>query len=526
MNRLSSYTNRNTYRSFSLNDGGARKKVRAEWIPSARTYVHGNPTGAGVCPRWVILKNSGKLEDDDEDSNSCSAAAAEANTAATSLTSAGHPFRVSFRLEAPPAASRLRFRCFACTDRRPVPCMRVVAAHRDAVLVVLGYQERFSSRYVHDYFVYNAGAGAADPPRPPSLSLLPPYHRLTLHEANGETYQRRRRPWPMPHMLKEATTGLLRRGEDDLVVADLVVIKDDDLVDEDTPDEDEDEDDIVDECTSKEGELLVLRSGEWSITRTPIIHDDGKAGELSSWKTDMVVPVGDRQLCWVNLYRGVILCDLSDETPKLRYLSLPVKPPDGKFDDDRYGDNPRGCPTMDRTVCVTNGGAVLKFIDIFPRCCCGSPGATLCDHSIGAFVVNTWTLGMDDDMAWTMDAMVDATELLSLDAFPRVNLEHPVMSIDDPNLICFVVPEKHKQGKMKYCFSETIWKIMVDTTSKTLVSVSRYDNSSEQQPFPGYNYLPSKIPDYFIASYGNYSNGATKSPAIVDRPQVATKIVV
>uniref|UniRef100_A0A0D9XPK7 DUF1618 domain-containing protein n=1 Tax=Leersia perrieri TaxID=77586 RepID=A0A0D9XPK7_9ORYZ len=130
----------------------------------------------------------------------------------------------------------------------------------------------------------------------------------------------------------------------------------------------------------------------------PISHEDGKAEEVSTWKTDMVVPVGDRQLCSVDLYRGIILCDI---TCRFR-LRLPSVKFDERYDD--HGDNPRNCQMPSRTVCVTDGSVV--------RCCCGRRGATFCSHSSGAFVINAWTLQMDN-MTWVMDAMVNATELWS-----------------------------------------------------------------------------------------------------------------
>uniref|UniRef100_A0A0E0MCY2 DUF1618 domain-containing protein n=1 Tax=Oryza punctata TaxID=4537 RepID=A0A0E0MCY2_ORYPU len=275
----------------------------------------------GVYPRRVILNNSaGKLVDDDDEDYSCS-------TAATARTSAGHVVRVSFRLEAPPAASRLCFSCFGPVDPRR-PLTRVVAA-RDSVLVMLGYQQLYGGgRFVLDYFVYNAGAAAADdddPPRSPLLSLLPPCRHLTS----------RWRPWPMPHY---ATTGLLRRGkdEDGLVVVDLfVIIKDDDGGGG--------EDNLV------VAELLVLRSGEWSVTPMPIIHDGDNEGNAAE--------------------------EVFDESPKLRYVSLPINPPDHKFDEDN---NPRGCPTTNRSVCATDGDATLKFIDIGNTCDTGQPLRPFC----------------------------------------------------------------------------------------------------------------------------------------------------
>ncbi|XP_052135448.1 uncharacterized protein LOC127754036 [Oryza glaberrima] len=190
------------------------------------------------------------------------------------------------------------------------------------------YQKEGYQQYGIDYFFYNAGdgddagAGDEDPPRrPPSLSLLPTYQGTNTK----------------PPRLRGGSTGLLVRrcGDDDddeLVVAALLT------------------EEYRRRDTLEGAELVVLRSGEWSATPiAPIVHDDGKGEELSYWETDMAVPVGDRLLCYVDLYRGVILCgdDLFDEIPpRLQYVSLPVEAPAGAFDEehfDRQGDNYRRC---------------------------------------------------------------------------------------------------------------------------------------------------------------------------------------
>ncbi|KAF2909774.1 hypothetical protein DAI22_11g051600 [Oryza sativa Japonica Group] len=445
--------------------------------PGASSATGGG--GGGAYPRWVILEqravHDDKEDDDGEDDSRCSAADVKINTEAACRSSDGHLVRVYFRrLVAPPAASRReRARC----DK---PFLCVVAAAGDSLLLQMTYNGQL------DRFVYSAADS-------PTLTLLP-------------THARRQ------HWLDVKTTGLLRRRRRDgeLVVAELTVKKGDT---DDTP---------------EDAELVVLRSGEWTVTRAPIIHDDGKAEEVSRWRTDMVVPVGDTLLCWVDLCRGVILLsasDLFDESRprRLKYTSLPVEAPAKKFDDDdggEYAINPRGYPERNRSVCVTGGGAALKFIDVSPRCCCGSPGATtLCHNSSGAFVIKTWTLMMNDDddttsTTWAMDAMVNAAELWSLDAYagpPRLRPVYPIVSMDNPHIICFMVCKEHWES----CFhcERTIWKIIFDMKSKKLLSIRYYDESQCQTwgVHYGDDYLPSMISDYFNSNGKYTSHNATTS---------------
>lgn len=183
-----------------------------------------------------------------------------------------------------------------------------------------------------------------------------------------------------------------------------------------------------------EVELCLLRSGgwEWERKRLPVIHDESKREEVSCWKTHKVIHVGDSFLLWVDIYRGIIYSDLWQEAPKLRYVSLPVE-------HDPLRSRKRGGKPY-RNVCATDGGAV-RFVAVCPRCCCGCPGA--CTVSRNAFTITTWALRMDDMTKWDMVSVVDCDELWSLpgyhDVVQRIKPEYPTVSLEDPNVLCFMV---------------------------------------------------------------------------------------
>jgi hypothetical protein len=93
----------------------------------------------------------------------------------------------------------------------------VLAAHGDSVLIVVAVGEENHQYYYYDntdHFVYNAGDAAADPTQPPSLLLLPPLYQYPTEEGEEEGN-------PVPRDLSGFAIGLLRRGEDELVVAGL-----------------------------------------------------------------------------------------------------------------------------------------------------------------------------------------------------------------------------------------------------------------------------------------------------------------
>jgi hypothetical protein len=126
-------------------------------------------------PRWILLDEYFQIPDtktvappaayprDDPDTK----------TVAHARTSKGYPISVSFVLATPPAVSRLRLGSPGLplqygANARCHP----IAAHGDSVLLKI---ERRSSDYYDDngpdYFLYCVGDAAADPSRPPSLSL-------------------------------------------------------------------------------------------------------------------------------------------------------------------------------------------------------------------------------------------------------------------------------------------------------------------------------------------------------------------
>ncbi|KAF8731021.1 hypothetical protein HU200_016901 [Digitaria exilis] len=149
--------------------------------------------------------------------------------------------------------------------------------------------------------------------------------------------------------LDEHRTGLLRRsGEDgEFAVAELKIVE---AASEDTP-----------KKKQMVAELLLFRHGRWSVERPKTINGEGEnaaADLLSSWTTRTVLPVGDTDLCWVDLYRGLLLCRVFDRCPVLRHVPLPVETMEME---------PLTGPGSARNVCVSGGGHMVKLVVVFPR---------------------------------------------------------------------------------------------------------------------------------------------------------------
>ncbi|KAK3118127.1 hypothetical protein QOZ80_9BG0694610 [Eleusine coracana subsp. coracana] len=161
--------------------------------------------------------------------------------------------------------------------------------------------------------------------------------------------------------------------------------------------------------------------------------------------TYIVVPVGDRFLCWVNYRSGLLMFHMVHECPKLHYVPMPVEPPYGYgYYDEGYVPDMECtrtlCGVVTRTLCGV-GSATLRYTIIDPRCCCGGPGRGTCVHCRSAFTVTTWNLNlsMAEPMTWVKDTILDCNDIWMHPAYerlPRVHPQEPIMSPDNPDIVC------------------------------------------------------------------------------------------
>jgi hypothetical protein len=414
---------------------------------------------AAIYPGWVMLNHHGLGR------RHCFPADAN-NTVASCLSSAGKRIHASFHLAAPPGNSALFLDWPDVRDADQVQRTEVSTAHGDSVLIQSRDCTHLGSSAPFEYFVYRAGGG------PPSMSPLPPCCLPMPWE--GADSQRRSR------LMGSTDTGLLRRGEDDLVVAQLIVM-------------------------SASAEFCVLRSDSlpfvWESKRPSVVYAEGAKGdELNQWwGTDAVVPIGDQFLCWVDYFRGLLLCDMFDldNEPVLQYVPLPLDPNQGRARRDLQQPFKNA-----RNIGTTTSGAV-RFVSVDRRCCCGGLLESSCPRSRFSFTVTTWTLGMDS-MTWSTDGMLHSDELWALPGYeglPRVTPEFPVLSMYDDAAICLMVRHYDVDAD-----DIRIWMIKVDAKSKTLLSIVPYnsarykpmddDEDESQDHFDGIGFIPSEVSKY------------------------------
>ncbi|KAK3126518.1 hypothetical protein QOZ80_7AG0557810 [Eleusine coracana subsp. coracana] len=191
-----------------------------------------------------------------------------------------------------------------------------------------------------------------------------------------------------------------------------------------------------------------LLPGEWKFMGVPILltgdhpaADD--AWQLSMWQTDAVIPLNGRYLCWVDYFRGILLCDLFTDpaTPAISFLRFPLH---------EFPSTPnrsKACSWFYRcATAVDDDTATLKFVDVARDDGFGfgplKPGAL--------FTVTGHTLRVSGDdnngsMEWSKDYTVTSDELWAAnpgdDRLPREILMFPQVNIDRPHVVHFLIVE-------------------------------------------------------------------------------------
>ncbi|KAK3147468.1 hypothetical protein QOZ80_3BG0282730 [Eleusine coracana subsp. coracana] len=248
-------------------------------------------------------------------------------TTATSTTSLGFTIEVSLSCPARPLLPTMLFVSILGSEELP----RILRAAEDLILFRLPLYplEELALRNEHDYFIYRLGGGKGA-----SLELLP-------------------RP---PTNFRDEDVGLLRHGDGHYTVAAL-------------------------HATSECGVYELLRfdsvTKKWSTDEVPLVEpQDSFQRKIprNSYRilfhlTSTVIPIGGEggTMGWVDLWRGVLLCDVLGLEPKLRGVPVPLPT---EFLDCNYGQGAElGCPKSLRGITFVNGPDMepcLRFVHLEP----------------------------------------------------------------------------------------------------------------------------------------------------------------
>lgn len=464
-----------------------------------------SPAAAASPPTWVIVNRHGISTEHSTGHGDVR------TTSASSFTSSGRPFRISFDLSPPPANSILQYDWagFPPQEDELHRAPEIVASHGNCFLIeLMAPHTRDTGGNFVDCFLYELGLGL--------LRLLPHcyfgrlYDRFRARDRERPDYNEEDyfydqhwkwiddEEWCIQtttttarYLMKEET-GVLRRGEDEVVVAQI-----------DMPPRQRKA-----ARTARGGALRAPRrrrrrrlGAQARAHRLPRrrVDDIGQREGLQDWwETDVAVPVGDRFLCFVDYFRGFLLYDTS-AADTLRYVPLPVEVPSGNPDTDDYG-RPK-METCRNLADGAGGQSTVRFVSVEPRCCCGGRGRSTCDKSRLAFMVTTWTLTLPatdgETTRWVKDSVLDCDELWALPGYggslPRVALDWPIIvSSDNPDLVWFILRDFESRNKDE-------WMLEVDTVSKLLKSVVLYSTLVDisrtgvyRSSFHAANYVPPR----------------------------------
>lgn len=261
-------------------------------------------TAAPLYPASVLLEEKGYHEDSNHIEN---------DTTAEAMLSTNQTVKVTFYLADPPAVSHFRVHSPEHAEFRLMP--RVVFSEKHLVLFRFAFTLRPRSTVGQvpppQYFVYKAAAHGQ-----PSLTPIPTSRRPDNSFGSCPSV------WPSPD-----------QDGDDFLVADLAI----------TP-------------TRGHYVLHTFSSKKKEWTAKPL--------QLQATTQDLpglphkVITLGEGTVGWVDLWRGIIVCNVFDRDPLLRFVPLP-KP--------EFNLRGIGGPQLIRDVTYYNG--FIKFIEMehYPR---------------------------------------------------------------------------------------------------------------------------------------------------------------
>ncbi|XBH86997.1 hypothetical protein VPH35_074552 [Triticum aestivum] len=272
-------------------DFGSKDAMSKLFSMTCEPPTHRPRDPAAPAPAWVLLEPQAYLAD------------VRNATTAEAFSSAGHTVQVTVCAADPLDVSYL---CVHCPGVPEANCDRpsIVCSEKDFLVLSVLFLPALRGR---EYFVYKAGPV-------PSLRLLPS---------------------PYPRVLTSSDLGLLPQDDGDhFVLAVLCYLP-----------------------APWDFALHVFSSRTWAWSRKVLhveVSSDVRA-QMSSIQAYKVIQFGEGTLGWVDLWRGILFCNVLDEMPVARFITLP-KVMAGNTD------NVKSSAWPLRNVAYRNG--MIKFVEI------------------------------------------------------------------------------------------------------------------------------------------------------------------
>ncbi|CAL5049282.1 unnamed protein product [Urochloa decumbens] len=255
-------------------------------------------------------------------------------TTATALTSAGGTVEVSFELVDPPAISPWFANFSGVKEREYKRKPQILNATDSLILMRMAVfldDGDDGGRPAVDYFVYNAGgsSGHAGTTKPPSLDLI---------------------PGPYPKTYNPKQFGILPCGG---------------VTDADEPSPEHYHVIFparrVKAQAAHEMHVFSSATQAWSTKLATVVVDwETGLHDVVRHAASSAVPAGGggRWMAWIDLWRGVLLCNVLDEDPVLRMLQWPVPPPRGEFIVEMYD------ARSIREAAVSAAAGEVRFVEV------------------------------------------------------------------------------------------------------------------------------------------------------------------
>ncbi|CAL5050688.1 unnamed protein product [Urochloa decumbens] len=384
----------------------------------------------GPCyPDWILLARRAYISD------------RKNATVADNHTSDGHPIQVSLFAATPPAVSHLCVHCPGKEDQfayNPA----VIFSREDLIL----FDVSLGTRDMSDCFIYKADSKA------PSLVRIAD---------------------PEPYTSGLHNTGIVCCGADHFAVAALV------------------RDYMTDMFKLS---VFNSKTGVWETRLLPLEPSESLCNPLElRFFPSKVIPLRGSLLGWVDLWRGILVCDVLSDNPKLHYIPMPKPMPGNEGVEDE------GEPTFFRDVIGCED--LIKFVEVEYR----DDGTPVTDASV--YAPDDWTVITGsrrlDSVEWERGDEVNIEDVtVSEDCYGHTDLLPQFCENGKPSLkkMPIGIPTFGNCNNAVYfmCkvkFRDTKgWVVAVDINSKRLDAVSTFSAAT----LPGFStaYYPSSFSKY------------------------------
>uniref|UniRef100_A0A0E0M4N2 DUF1618 domain-containing protein n=1 Tax=Oryza punctata TaxID=4537 RepID=A0A0E0M4N2_ORYPU len=212
------------------------------------------------------------------------------------------------------------------------------------------------------------------------------------------------------------------------------------------------------------------------VDPTPSIHVNTKT-----------ITVGGKAgtMAWVDLHRGILLCDLlpcAHSSPVLRYFPLP--PPLSAHKKIKVA----GCPRSSRDIALVQGRFNFTHMRIHVK-----PGSII----KGTYISQGWTKPGSNTMNFELlPKLSDDQQGTPQQTLERLHVGQPMLSLQSNDIVCLMAKVDQ--------WDDDAWVLAIDMKNKRLKDVAEF--GAERTLGISFAYISSKISEYLPTAQGIKGN--------------------